>query len=791
LSGSRSLASVDPPPACPSCGAPVAGTDNLCPQCGGDLRGVGADTDTFVGTSAPPTRGSKDRGSTLGSLALGSIIDGRYRLREKLGEGGMGAVFKVEHVRMGKIMALKLMRPEAAVDRTALKRFQHEARIVSKLSHANTVCVFDFGELDDGALYMAMEYVPGKDLSWILRAEGNLSERRAVPVVVQVLRSLAEAHDAGIVHRDIKPANVMLLRTREGEDFAKVVDFGIAKLAEAAHGQTDKKAITGNAGEFVGTPNYMSPEQVRGEEFDARSDLYSLGAMIFELLTGRCPFVADNPLAVAAKHLTDAPPTLKAVAPQIDFSETIEKVIAKALQKAPKDRYQSADDMRAALLGGADSRRGNTGKIAASSLEVHTTGGLEIARRDDWDRFERSLRNQQRLKPVAGFLVVCAIFSGGYYGYETQIEPRLHPVVVERVPVTREVEPNDGPNRANLIAPGTNVEGLLKRIARDQADRDLFEFTVEGPGPKLAHISVTGVPNVNVAIDLFKLEEGGGEGESLDHKSLPNLAQVDDQFVGGPETMSDVKLESGRYFVRISDRKRADEATGAPRENTLDPYTLRVDVEEVKPFYEQEPNNNFEQAMRFQASRPVMGHAGARGDVSKVQTANGENAVAGTLWSDDYYELVLPAGATQGCAFLSGVRGATLTLAVVSTEHARIRKIADKGERDKATADHLARVLGRDRPARVTADAVEAKCARAQESVIFRVQVAEGGSNDRYLLAAVDDSEDGFAGVISACDRLKAEGDEALCKKVLTKAVNTLRVSKSVETAKAYLAKLP
>jgi serine/threonine protein kinase len=201
------------PGACPKCGKALDPNVNFCAACGADLRGTRAGESSLSG----PLRDAP--------------IDGRYRILEKLGEGGMGAVYKVEHVRMGKIAALKLMRPDFASDRALTQRFLQEARVVARLSHPNTVQVFDTGSLEDGSLYIAMEYVPGKDLAWQLRASGPISEAKAIGIGLQVLASLQEAHEAGIVHRDIKPANVMVVRRRKsGDDQVKLLDFGIAKL---------------------------------------------------------------------------------------------------------------------------------------------------------------------------------------------------------------------------------------------------------------------------------------------------------------------------------------------------------------------------------------------------------------------------------------------------------------------------------------------------------------------------------------------------------------------------------
>ncbi|MGC4116729.1 MAG: hypothetical protein QM765_19640 [Myxococcales bacterium] len=283
------------------------------------------------------------------------------------------------------------------------------------------------------------------------------------------------------------------------------------------------------------------------------------------------------------------------------------------------------------------------------------------------------------------------------------------------------------------------------------------------------------MPNVNLGIELFK---GPDDDTDESGERLKNLARVDDRFLGGGERMTDLKLTPGKYLVRLSDRRRADEVAGSPRENTMDPYTLRVDLSPLSRMFEEEPDNRLDQAMRLSAARSVFGHAGAKAEAGQVKTAGGQLAAVDGLWSDDYYELVLPKGATTGCALLSGVHGAKLELAVVSTEGA------------KASAEHLAKQL-QDKPVRVAAGEVDKKCARAAESIVFRVSVVEGESAERYVLVPLDDSDDGFAGALSACDELVKSGEAETCKALLNKGIAALRVSKSVEAAKKLLSELP
>jgi serine/threonine-protein kinase len=355
---------VEQRPPCSRCGylvEPAAGAVNFCPGCGQDLR-----------ASAGPE-------PAAAPSLVNTVVADRYRLLSMLGEGGMGAVYKAEHIRMGKALALKVLRGDFAGEARSVSLFRAEAQIVSRLSHPHTIAVFDFGELDrTEGFYLAMEYVPGRDLAAVLQEAERLPEARVIDIGQQILGSLAEAHDAGIVHRDIKPGNVMLMRTRSGEDFVKVLDFGIATLRDEP-----AAATTTSVGAIIGTPSYLSPEQARGTEVDTRSDLYSVGALLYELTAGRPPFHGMSPVAVVSAHLHDPPPALRTVAPGV--SEGLAAVIHRALEKKVDRRWGSADEMRGALLQ-LGTPRAPTGPITPRSATL-ITGDLALASREDFAEF--------------------------------------------------------------------------------------------------------------------------------------------------------------------------------------------------------------------------------------------------------------------------------------------------------------------------------------------------------------------------------------------------------------------
>jgi eukaryotic-like serine/threonine-protein kinase len=267
------------------------------------------------------------------------VLDDRYQVIEPIAEGAMGAVYRGERLKLGRAVAIKIMHDALPDELASRGRFEREAKLMARLEHPHCVSVIDFG-LHDGKPYLVMELVRGTSLLDVLAKVGRLEPARAAELVKQVLSGLAHAHELGIVHRDIKPANIMLTeRTGLGEQI-RILDFGLARPA------IDSTKLT--TGIVVGTPNYMAPEQIKGGAIDGRTDLYAVGVMLFELITGKKPFLADDPLAVVRKHLHAAPPTLAETLPGLNVPE-LEEVVAKALSKQPVHRYASAAEMSAAI----------------------------------------------------------------------------------------------------------------------------------------------------------------------------------------------------------------------------------------------------------------------------------------------------------------------------------------------------------------------------------------------------------------------------------------------------------
>jgi serine/threonine-protein kinase len=268
-----------------------------------------------------------------------AVLDGRYKVIEPIAEGAMGSVYRGERVGLGRAVAIKVMHQELPDELASRQRFEREAKLMALLEHPNCVSVMDFGVHEDKP-YLVMDLVRGESLIALLDKVGSLDAQKSCDIIRQVLAGLAHAHELGIVHRDIKPANIMISEKAGFGQQVRILDFGLARLTEGS-----TKLTTGIV---VGTPNYMAPEQCKGGDVDARTDLYACGVMLFEMLTGRKPFVADDPIQVVRKHLLDKPPTLASVVPNADFGE-LEAVVAKALSKAPKDRYESAVEMAQAI----------------------------------------------------------------------------------------------------------------------------------------------------------------------------------------------------------------------------------------------------------------------------------------------------------------------------------------------------------------------------------------------------------------------------------------------------------
>jgi serine/threonine-protein kinase len=272
---------------------------------------------------------------------VGRVINERYKIVEQIGHGGMGRVYKALQAPLDRLVALKVLGAGHDRDPNFYKRFFLEASVTAKLTHPNTITLYDYGRTEDGIFYIAMEYLNGRTLSGAMQQDGTLAQERVIHIAQQVCRSLREAHALGIIHRDLKPANVMLLRQQDDHDFVKVLDFGLVKFFSGENPEGD---IT-NAGTFMGSPHYIAPEQARNQSPDQRCDIYSLGVLLYHMLTGKVPFTAAAPVDIIMKHLHEVPVPPRQVRPDLAIVQELDDVVLKCMAKSREERYQSMDEL--------------------------------------------------------------------------------------------------------------------------------------------------------------------------------------------------------------------------------------------------------------------------------------------------------------------------------------------------------------------------------------------------------------------------------------------------------------
>ncbi|MGH9943724.1 MAG: serine/threonine-protein kinase, partial [Pyrinomonadaceae bacterium] len=326
---------------CPTCGESYEKDITLCPSDGTALL-------------------------KMGDALVGQTLAGKYRIEERIGEGGMSAVYRAIHVLVGKKFAVKVLHPSLAADEKIVARFTREARTASLVSHRNAVDVTDFGEDGNGVVFMVMQYVDGPTLKQMIRQDGPLPLALAVDITRQIAGALDAAHANGVIHRDLKSENVMLEHERSSDDWVKVMDFGIAKIQLP---DTEDPELTA-PNLIIGTPQYMSPEQCsKASGIDYRSDIYSLGVIVYEMLAGRVPFTGESATAIMVKHLQQPPPSVLESRP--DLPPAAAQVVARALSKQPEGRQQRAGELAEELAlaaGGsaaAENSPGDSIRIAA------------------------------------------------------------------------------------------------------------------------------------------------------------------------------------------------------------------------------------------------------------------------------------------------------------------------------------------------------------------------------------------------------------------------------------------
>ena len=315
---------------CPTCGRHYPSDVQYCPE---DQAALQADPTVVLETPVDPL--------------IGLTLDEKYRIEQRLGVGGMGTVYRARHVLIDRAVAVKVLNTRLVEDEASRIRFQREAKAAGRLQHLNAVAVTDFGETVEGYVYIVMELLEGRTLREILAKEAPLETARAVSMMLQVSAAVAAAHEAGVIHRDLKPANIFVTQSADSPSVVKVLDFGIAKVAAETLDEDEPHTLT-QIGAMIGTPRYMSPEQCNGLELTPASDVYSLGVILYEMLTGMVPFSGSSPLAIALKHASEYPRPPKEVVTAIP--DELEGVVLHALEKKPEDRPANAAEFRNELL---------------------------------------------------------------------------------------------------------------------------------------------------------------------------------------------------------------------------------------------------------------------------------------------------------------------------------------------------------------------------------------------------------------------------------------------------------
>jgi serine/threonine-protein kinase len=466
---------------CPTCSAEYPAAERFCPQDGTALR---------------------TQGGPVGSL-VGSVVAERYHVIRKLGEGGMGTVYLAEHVKMGRKSAVKVMNPGMGHDADAISRFNREAANASRINHPHVAGIYDFGETADGLIYLAMEYVEGEPLTDVVQAAGALPPMRAAEITRQAAEALTVAHELGIVHRDLKPDNIMIARNRDGTDCVKVVDFGIAKAA----GSEGQKVT--RTGLVVGTPEYMSPEQLAGDRLDGRSDIYSLALVAFHMLSGSTPFPSETSQESMIMRLTERPRSLADVKPGVGWTPAVQAVMDRALARDARLRFPTAREFGQALHAAVTAMPGSAEGAAGTLVMEADAPNVPPTRLSAADPVNR----WRRAPILVGGAVAAALLIGGAV-YAMREGPAAPAPVAERhfdslagnatvdvqipiPPVVREPVPREtlfvrGGGPAAVASHGAELRTLLESVtdqasaARAQARVSAYRSAASSPADRAA-----------------------------------------------------------------------------------------------------------------------------------------------------------------------------------------------------------------------------------------------------------------------------------------------------------------
>jgi tRNA A-37 threonylcarbamoyl transferase component Bud32 len=490
----------------------------FCPRCGSRYEHERFCPEDGVATEPLPNAGPQK------DALIGTVVDGRYRMEAQIGEGGMGVVYKATHVSLNKTLALKLLRGEMAKDAEVVQRFIQEAQAATSIGHENIIDINDFGRLPDGTVYFVMEYLNGMPLNDLIKRGGSIPVGQAVEIIRQIADALGAAHQRGIIHRDMKPDNVYIVARGETQNFVKVLDFGIAKVGGASNKLT-------RTGMVFGTPHYMSPEQAAGQSVDARTDIYALGVIMYEMFTGRVPFDADTFMGVLTKHMFEKPEPMNQAGAERQLG-ALEQITMRALEKKPENRYQTmqelSDDLERVLGGGKPMRAAQMGQqgVLADALEPRTRSEMRL---EEQLAGGPSLPGERKTWPfIAGgaallVIVVVSVFAFGGDSESAAIAPVPTPPSASSsvpappapapVPTPSPAQPVLGaetalsvvlldstPSGATLVMDGAIVGRTPAQFPRPSSGVRVVELRLDGYGRESVKVSAASPDQLNVAL---------------------------------------------------------------------------------------------------------------------------------------------------------------------------------------------------------------------------------------------------------------------------------------------------
>ncbi len=449
----------------------------------------------------------------------GQTLAGRYKIIKRLGEGGMGTVYLCEHATIGKKFALKVLSHEFAHKDDLRERFLQEARAASMISQENVVEISDFGDTPDGSVFFVMEFLRGEDLSDTVKGLGRLPWPRVKPIMLQICRALGAAHGAGIIHRDMKPENCYRIARGKNEDFIKVLDFGIAKVTSDEEGEG--KGLT-RTGMIFGTPEYMSPEQAQGAKPDHRVDIYAVGVIMYELLTGRVPFTADTFMGILTKHMFEVPEAPSAIVPDAEIPAEVEAIILKAMQKDRELRFASMAEMAEAIeavgTGAAavavvseNIARPTTGQMTFTGSRATPMPGTIPPVTAQYEHPSKS--NKGLVFGILGALAFAAASVGAFYAFGDKDEQELATAPTEtEEPAAVAAPPQEDPQVEEQ--PEEEEPEKLKELAAD-AETVNYHITTKDPDGNPVEAKIVdpvdnayyGMTNTDEGVNVEKSEE--------------------------------------------------------------------------------------------------------------------------------------------------------------------------------------------------------------------------------------------------------------------------------------------